>query len=46
MEEPLVSVLIANYKNGRFFLACFERIKKQTYEVNIVDDKSTANTII
>lgn len=43
-----VSILIANYNNGKFFKDCFKSIVDQTYnhwETIIVDDHSTDNSI-
>lgn len=43
-EEPLFSVLIANYNNGRFLQEAIDSVFAQTYtnwEIVIVDDKST-----
>lgn len=43
-----ISILIANYNNGKYFEACYESIISQTYpywEVIIVDDKSTDNSL-
>lgn len=48
MENPLFSILVANYNNGRFFEDCYNSIVKQTYpnwEVIIVDDASTDDSI-
>ena len=45
--EPLFSVLIANYNNGRYFMEAIESVKAQTYpnwEIVIVDDGSTDNS--
>ena len=45
--EPLFSVLIANYNNGRFLQEAIDSVLEQTYsnwEVIIVDDKSTDNS--
>jgi len=47
MKNPLFSILIANYNNGKFFKDCYESIIAQTYqnwEVIIVDDCSTDNS--
>ncbi len=44
----LVSLLIANYNNGRFFKDCFDSILAQTYsnwEVVVVDDCSTDDSM-
>lgn len=43
-----ISLLIANYNNGKYFLECYNSIIDQTYknwEVIIVDDASTDNSI-
>ncbi len=48
MENPLFSILIANYNNGSFFKDCYESILAQTYthwEVIIVDDASTDDSV-
>ncbi|MCA4777333.1 glycosyltransferase [Empedobacter falsenii] len=47
-EQPLVSILVANYNNGHYFKECYESLIKQTYnnwECVIVDDKSTDESI-
>lgn len=43
-----VSILIANYNNGKYFKDCYESILSQTYtnwEAIIVDDKSTDDSV-
>lgn len=48
MGNPLFSILIANYNNGKFFQDCYNSIMEQTYphwEVIIVDDASTDNSV-
>jgi glycosyltransferase involved in cell wall biosynthesis len=48
MSSPLVSVLIANYNNGNFFIDCYKSIIEQTYsnwEAIIVDDGSVDNSV-
>ncbi|AZA52063.1 glycosyltransferase [Chryseobacterium sp. G0201] len=43
-----ISILIANYNNGKYFLECYNSIIGQTYqnwEVIIVDDASTDNSV-
>lgn len=48
MNQPLFSILVANYNNGKFFKDCFESIISQTYqnfEVIVVDDCSTDDSI-
>lgn len=43
MENPLISILIANYNNGKFLEECIQSVFKQTYnnwEIIIVDDAS------
>ena len=47
-NQPLVSILIANYNNGRFFQDCYNSIVSQTYsnwEAIIVDDGSTDDSV-
>lgn len=44
MENPLFSILIANYNNGKYFEDCYKSIIEQDYnnwEVIIIDDAST-----
>jgi glycosyltransferase involved in cell wall biosynthesis len=44
MPLPLISILIANYNNGRFFPDCHASLLKQTeqnWEAIIIDDSST-----
>ncbi len=46
--NPLFSILIASYNNGKFFEDCYNSIMAQSYqnfEVIIVDDCSTDNSI-
>ena len=46
-DNPLFSVLIANYNNGRFLQEAIDSVLAQTYtnwEVVIVDDKSADNS--
>ena len=48
MNNPLVSVLIANYNNEIFIPECINSIRKQTYkniEVIFFDDHSKDNSI-
>lgn len=48
MKAPLVSILVANYNNGRFIAETLESAVKQTYpsiEIVIVDDGSKDNSI-
>lgn len=43
-----ISILIANYNNGKYFQECYESIISQTFtnwEVIIIDDKSTDNSL-
>ena len=47
MKEPLFSILIANYNNGRYLQEAIDSVLTQTYtnwEVILVDDKSTDNS--
>lgn len=47
-NQPLVSILVANYNNGHYFKDCYDSLVKQTYqnwEVIIVDDCSTDNSV-
>ncbi len=47
MSNPLLSVLIANYNNGRYLQEAIDSVLAQTYtnwEVVLVDDKSTDNS--
>lgn len=46
-SEPLFSVLIANYNNGKYLQEAIESVKAQTYtnwEIILVDDGSTDNS--
>ena len=48
MTNPLFSLLIAQYNNGKYFEDCYESIIAQTYqnwEVLIVDDCSTDDSV-
>lgn len=48
MTQPLFSILIAQYNNGRYFGDCYQSIIEQTYanwEVIIVDDYSTDGSV-
>lgn len=48
MNNPLFSILIANYNNGKFFRDCYDSLIAQTYtnwEAIIVDDCSTDNSV-
>ena len=48
-NQPLFSVLIANYNNGCFLQEAIDSVLAQTYtywEVIIVDDKSTDNSFV
>ncbi|WP_146897101.1 glycosyltransferase family 2 protein, partial [Chryseobacterium lathyri] len=43
-----ITVLIANYNNGRFFKECFDSLLSQTltdWEAIILDDASTDNSL-
>ena len=46
-KEPLFSVLIANYNNGKYLMDAIESVRQQTYanwEIILVDDGSTDNS--
>ena len=48
MKNPLFSILIANYNNGKYFEDCYKSIIAQTYtnwEVIIVDDGSIDDSV-
>jgi glycosyltransferase involved in cell wall biosynthesis len=48
MNNPLFSILVANYNNGHFFKDCYQSIMAQTYsnwECIIVDDASSDNSV-
>lgn len=47
MYQPLFSVLIANYNNGKYLMDAIESVRQQTYvnwEIILVDDSSTDNS--
>lgn len=47
MHQPLFSVLIANYNNGKYLMDAIESVRRQTYtnwEIILVDDSSTDNS--
>ncbi|MBR5957742.1 MAG: glycosyltransferase family 2 protein [Salinivirgaceae bacterium] len=47
MKNPLFSVLIANYNNGRYLQEAVDSVRSQTYtnwEIILVDDASTDNS--
>lgn len=47
INQPLFSVLIANYNNGKYLMGAIESVRKQTYpnwEIILVDDGSTDNS--
>ncbi len=49
MNNPLFSILIAQYNNGKYFEDCYKSIIAQTYqnwEVIIVDDGSTDDSVM
>ena len=46
-NQPLFSVLIANYNNGKYLMKAIESVRQQTYvnwEIVLVDDGSTDNS--
>ena len=46
-DQPLFSVLIANYNNGKYLMEAIESVRQQTYtnwEIILVDDGSTDNS--
>lgn len=46
-NQPLFSVLIANYNNGKYLMDAIESVRRQTYvnwEIILVDDCSTDNS--
>ena len=46
-NQPLFSVLIANYNNGKYLMDAINSVRKQTYtnwEIILVDDASTDNS--
>lgn len=46
-NQPLFSVLIANYNNGKYLMDAIESVRRQTYtnwEIILVDDGSTDNS--
>lgn len=48
MKQPLFSVLIANYNNGKYLMDAIESVRRQTYtywEIILVDDGSTDNSV-
>lgn len=48
VNQPLFSILIAQYNNGKYFEDCYKSILAQTYqnwEVIIVDDGSTDDSV-
>jgi len=48
MTQPLFSILIAQYNNGKYFEDCYQSVMAQTYdnwEVIIVDDGSTDDSV-
>ncbi|MBK7872676.1 MAG: glycosyltransferase [Saprospiraceae bacterium] len=47
-HNPLFSILIANYNNGRYIEEAIESVERQTYtnwEIIIIDDASTDNSL-
>ncbi|WP_312090333.1 glycosyltransferase [Chryseobacterium sp.] len=48
MQTPEISIIIANYNNGPFFLDCYNSLISQTeknWEAIIIDDSSTDNSV-
>ncbi|WP_209389489.1 glycosyltransferase family 2 protein [Chryseobacterium sp. RR2-3-20] len=48
MENPKISILIANYNNGHFFKDCYNSLMAQTeknWEAIVIDDGSTDNSV-
>lgn len=46
-KQPLFSVLIANYNNGKYLMDAIDSVRRQTYthwEIILVDDASTDNS--
>ena len=46
-KEPLISVLVANYNNGKYLMEAIESVRQQTYanwEIVLMDDASTDNS--
>lgn len=47
MSNPLFSILIANYNNGKYLMEAIDSVRNQTYthwEIILVDDASTDNS--
>ncbi len=47
-KEPLFSVLIANYNNGKYLMGAIDSVRQQTYynwEIVLVDDGSTDDSV-
>ena len=47
-NEPLFSVLMANYNNGKYLMGAIESVRRQTYanwEIVLVDDGSVDNSL-
>ena len=47
VSQPLFSVLIANYNNGKYLMEAIDSVRQQTYsnwEIVLVDDGSTDNS--
>jgi glycosyltransferase involved in cell wall biosynthesis len=47
-QQPLISILIANYNNSRYLKRCINSCLKQTYknfEIIVFDDASTDDSI-
>lgn len=48
MNNPIISIIIANYNNGHFFKDCYNSLISQTennWEAIVIDDASTDNSL-